>query len=150
MQSHQKPRVPVSLVKGPLGTSETGLALQSYPEMGQKTGPLYSCSDQSWDVGGPVTLGEVGLQGESQRRTQLRAEGMVVSVSEDGFGRSPTSSIAIQIRLLKLFNSFKICQSVPELYRFQSETSMAQRWQISQKLYGKCFTFVETFLQVIK
>ena len=34
MQSHQKPRVPVSLVKGPLGISETGLALQSCPEMG--------------------------------------------------------------------------------------------------------------------
>lgn len=34
MQSHQKLRVPGNLVKGPLGISETGLALQSCPEMG--------------------------------------------------------------------------------------------------------------------
>ena len=63
MQSHQKPQALVSLVKGPLGISETGLALQSRPGMGQTSGPLYPCSEQSWDVGGPVTLGEVGLQG---------------------------------------------------------------------------------------
>ena len=41
MQSHQKPQALVSLVKGPLGISETGLALQSSLEWGRRVG-LYT------------------------------------------------------------------------------------------------------------